>query len=248
MQKVENNRVENNLENNLREVKDKLAGDQNMLLNAFRLETFYKKYRIYIFIIIAAIVVFGIYKGFSYYSNLNHKEKLHNILNELSQKDLDSTKKNELLSQLKSQDSILYDFYMYDTLHNLSVLELKQEENLNTLKQLIDSKDPLIAALSAYQYAAITEDVSLLQSYNFGSLEILKDRASLLAAYLYLKKNDIAKSRELLNGIKQRKDNEHIFRLAKLLKHYGVDILESTESKKDLKSSSLYFGKFIDFS
>lgn len=210
------------LDKNLSEVKDKLAGDQSMLVNAFRLESFYKKYKFWIYIIIAAILGFGVYKGVSHYILQAHRAEVGVILNELASNDIEKNKKTELLNELKAKDSTMYDFYMYDYLRKLSVLQIKEEENLDILKGLMGSKEPLIAEFATYQYGSINEDLGILEAAEFKNTPILRDRARFLAAFLYLQKDEISKARTLLDSIQKRDDNEQIYQMASFLKHYGI--------------------------
>lgn len=230
------NRVENNLERNLHEVKEKLASDQNMLFNAFALETFYKKYKIYIFAFIALIIAVIAYFSISAYINSYHKEKMIELMNKIMAKDIDEAQKTQLLEQLKKEDSKLYDFYMLENLQKLSPLEIKDSKNMEILKSLMSSKEPLIADMATYQYAVFEQDLSLLESYAFATSPLLRDRARFMAAYLHLQKGEIALAHALLNSITKRDDNAQIYELATLLKHYGLDSIESkTESTIESK-------------
>ncbi|MWV61892.1 hypothetical protein DCO58_07140 [Helicobacter saguini] len=233
-------RVENNLERNLQEVKDKLASDQNMLFNAFALESFYKKYKIWIFVAVAVIIGVIAYFSISAFVASHHKEKMVEIMNEINAKDVEESRKEQLLGELQKQDSILYDFYMFENLQKLSPLEIKDSKNLEILKSLMQSKDPLIADFASYQYGVFTESLDILESHSFATSPLLKDRARFFAAYLHLQKGEIALAHALLNSITKRDDNEQIYELATLLKHYGLDSIESNlqNSIKDSKNST----------
>ncbi|WP_181882389.1 hypothetical protein [Helicobacter didelphidarum] len=210
------------LENDLHEVKAKLAKDQNLLVNAFRLESFYRKYKIWIFIIIGLLVAFALYQGIILYINHHKQEKTNKIANELARTNLTQEERATQMQKLQEQNPELYDFYRYVELQNLNGLELKEEKNLEILKGIMDSKHPLIAALATYQYASLTQNLDMLENFNANVSHVLRDRARFQAAYLYIQQNNIAKAHEILNSISLRENNQYIYQMANQLKHYGI--------------------------
>ncbi len=227
------------VENNLHEVKEKLAKDQNLLVSAFRLETFYKKYKKFIFIVFGLIVLFGIYQGIMIYQEHRTTTQANELMNTLYSKTATDEEKKHAEAILATIKPTLYDFYRYTQLQNLNPLQLKNDENLALLQQLSQSKNPLIAALASYQYASLSENLELLEHFNADVAPILRDRARFQAAYLYLQNNNMQKAHEILQSIQFNGNNQIVARMATLLRHYGVhtDMLSHTKvdatNKKD---------------
>ena len=230
------------VENNLHEVKDRLAKDQNLLVSAFRLETFYKKYKIYIFIIILLLVIFGIYKGIMAYQEHRTTEQVNELLNTLYSKTISDDEKKTIESKLAKIKPTLYDFYRYTQLQNLSLLQLKSDENLAILKELSQSENPLIATLASYQYAVFSENLEMLENFKADIAPILSDRAKFQAAYLYMQNNNIKKAHEILKTIQPNENNQIVSHMASLLRHYGVTEEnkenEKNQNKSDIESSA----------
>lgn len=221
------------LQNNLHEVKEKLAKDQNLLFNAFRLESFYRKYKIWIFILIAILIALGSYYGILCYLDFRKQQESENIINKLYDKNLAAEQRKEIEQQLHIINPILYDFYRYTSLQHFSILELKKEENLQILKEIMQSQNSLIAALATYQYATLTQDISMLEHFDSKPSNVLRDRAVFQAAYLYMQQNDIKRAQELLDSIQPRDNNQYIYRLATLLRHYGITQTDNVATQKD---------------
>lgn len=214
------------VEKNLHEVKERLAEDQNLLVSAFRLETLYKRYKKYIFIIISLLVIFGIYKGITAYREHRTTEEADKLLNTLYSKTVSDDEKKIAESKLATIKPILYDFYRYTKLQNLSPLQIKSDENLAILKELSQSKNPLIATLASYQYASFSENLEMLENFKADVAPILRDRARFQAAYLYIQNNNIQKAQEILKSIQPSENNQIVVKMASLLRHYGVSEAE----------------------
>lgn len=210
------------LEKNLHDVKEKLTKDQDLLVNAFRLESFYKKYKNIIFIILALVVLFGIYQGIAYYRDYTRQQNVERLINKLSSKNLNPNERKEIEQEIQQNNSDFYDFYRYTLLQNLSILEIKNPENIQELERLAHSKNAIIAALASYQYATFTEDIEKLENFKAQDLEILEDRAKFQAAYLYIQQGNIKKAHEILDGIQPNENNSYVYNMAMRLKHYGI--------------------------
>ncbi len=215
------------IEKNLNEVKDKLTKDQNLLVSAFKLETFYKKYKKIIFLAIAFVIAFGVYKGIAMYQEYRIKVLSNTILNKLYDNKIIGEDKKAIEKELLDTNPILYDFYQYNKLQNLSTLQLKSNENLAILQQLSRSNDLFISSLASYQYATLTENIQMLQDFESNISPILQDRAKIQVAYMYMKDNDIKKANEILDSIKSNTNNQFTYRMALLLKHYGITKLNA---------------------
>ena len=221
------------IEKNLHDVKDKLTKDQNLLVSAFKLETFYKKYKNFLFLAVALLVLFGIYMGIRAYTEHRTNSQANELMNTLYSKNLteeDRKKTEETLATIKPD---LYDFYRYTQLQNLSLLQLKSDENLAVLEQLSKSNNELVATLASYQYAVFGEKLELLEDFKSDSMPILRDRARFLAAYLYMQNNNTQKAREILESIQPRDNNKLVAEMATLLKHYGVSNQDSNTQNTD---------------
>lgn len=225
------------LKDNLNDAKSKLSSDQTLLISAFRLESFYRKNKILIYIIIVLAILFGIYKGYEHYMDSKMRQESEAIMNELySVRLIDDRKRSELESKLEKSNPVLYDFYVYTTLQKLSLPELGEKKNLDKLHSIMDSKNKLIATLATYQYATISENLDLLENFSDEVSKLLRDKARYQAAYLYMQKGEVKRAREILSSITLRDDNQDVYNMAVRLRHYGV-ALES-DTKDSIKDSA----------
>ena len=207
-------------------VVDALTRDKDAIVQAFRLEAVYKKYKTLIFVLLAISIVLGAFFAFNSYKKSKNEEESRSIIFKLQS--ASAEEKTELESKLKSLSPVLHDYYIYTKLQDLPASQLLQEENLAMLDELSKSKHPLIAALASYQRASLTKDAAKLEAFDppWKSQEgadssILRDRARLQAAYLYLQNNEIEKAHEILDSIAA--GNGRMRNLAKGLRHYGIE-------------------------
>ncbi|STQ85902.1 hypothetical protein LS73_007235 [Helicobacter muridarum] len=238
------------LENNLQKITDKLAKDQSSIISAFRLEMLYKKYKVLFFMVISVVSFVIIFYAISSYQIKQTREKSNQILSKLYKipaSDETSNEQKKLEAELQIIAPSLYDFYIYTNLQRLSNAQLLQEENLSKLKKLTESKNELIATLATYQYTVISQDLKSMESFQskwlnkkdkdtLNNNDILKDRLTLQAAYIYMQNNNIQKAHQLLDSITPKENNQYVLKTARELIHYGVgmdkDIVESSQIKE----------------
>ncbi|RDU73673.1 hypothetical protein CQA66_00315 [Helicobacter aurati] len=238
------------LESNLHKITERFTKDQNSIANAFRLEILYRKYKVLIFtivfIFIAGIIFFTIH---SYRAKqiLEESNQIFSQLREMSNDESKLQERKKLEEQLQHIAPVLYDFYIYTQLQDLPLTQLMQEENLAKLQNLFKSKNELIATLAIYQHAILTQDLHALESFYSKWIDkketqssyfndILRDRALLQAAYIYLQNDNIAKAHELLDSITLKDGNQYIFKIAKELRHYGL--LDNALNSQTIQSNN----------
>lgn len=187
-------------------------------------------------------MIFGIYKGIMAYQEHRTTEQVNELLNTLYSKTISDDEKKTIESKLAKIKPTLYDFYRYTQLQNLSLLQLKSNENLAILKELSQSENPLIATLASYQYAVFSENLEMLENFKADIAPILSDRAKFQAAYLYMQNNNIKKAHEILKTIQPNENNQIVSHMASLLRHYGVTEEnkenEKNQNKSDIESSA----------
>lgn len=189
----------------IRNVKNELSQDQNLLLSAFKLESFYKKYKIIIFFIIAIIILvvaFFVITGIMKKQSIREGGEILYSLEKI--KDLDSKKIEDLEKRLSVLNPKLYDFYIFNKLSKIPETTLMQKENIEILKRLQDSKNEFISTMAKYEYLNVTRDENGLSNFKVDlrsqndNLE-LSNQAKFQAVYLYIKNNELDKAKGLLD-------------------------------------------------
>jgi len=187
------------IKNSIEEVKKELTTDEQMLVSAFKLEKFYKKHKIKIFIVVGALVAFF---GGKAVMDMIEENRL-NSANEAYlalEKNPNNTK---ALETLKSKNPKLYELYTYkraviskDT-KSLSALDAKNEE--------------FISDMSHYH-------LYLFENKPMES-QIYKDFALIDSAVLYIKEGKINEAKNLLSIIDEKSP---VYNISKLINHYTI--------------------------
>lgn len=185
------------LKDNLKAVKTELNTEEQFIENFIKGERFIRKYKFYIFALIAILILwFAI-------SFINNKINENNIKesNEIYTNLLYDPNNKELLGKLKDKNINLYAiFLMKEFSNNTDNNEFKQElQNL--------SKDSNINLLLRNIILTSLHEKSIF----------LKNYDKILQAYKLLKENKIEEADILLSQIK---DNSSLSQIAKNLKHY----------------------------
>ncbi|GEM_PF-116425 len=197
--------------------KEELTQDEKVLAGLIKIERFYKRNKMAIIAVAAAIVVGGIGYG---------------VMNYLQEQRL--TRANEALLALWQNPS---DKSAWQTLekNNPSLAALAKLQfatkngDIESLEDLAKSKDEIVSDLATYHLAVFKESADKIKNYRIKKGALLKDFALLDEAYLLMKAGKIAEGKERLSLISENSPLEPV---AKMLDHYGVTALNT---KKKIK-------------
>jgi hypothetical protein len=177
-------------------VKTELSSDEKVLESAFKLETFYKKYKVVIWGVVAALLLFFVVSTGMEALRQSKLESANQALLTLQNKPDDAN----ALSILKENNPALYEVYVFS--------QAARKEDVKTLSSLAGSKNAIIADMSRYTAAAIEKKP--VDSKLYTELAYFEE------AYVLLKKGEVEKAKaklELIDGRSQ------LASFAKLLEH-----------------------------
>ena len=187
------------IQDDVKYVKSELSGDEKILESAFKLETLYKKYKLLIWGIVAAVFLF--------FAGSTAMESLHNArladANEAFltlQKNPSDTSAQEVL---KTKNPALFELFTFS--------QAAQKQDISALKTLTSSTNEVIADSSKYVTATLEKKETESKLY--------KEMADLEAAYLALKSGNVNHAKEKLELIDGR---SAVAPLATLLKHAAL--------------------------
>ncbi|MDY0403119.1 hypothetical protein [Sulfurovum sp.] len=185
---------------NIAEVKQELSSDEKVLESAFKLETFYKKYRVAIWSVVALLALFFIGKS-SIMSGIEEGRlsEANNAFLTLQQNPEDSA----ALNTLKEKNPALFELYSY-----AQAAKKEDKAVLNTLSQ---SSNTVISDASRYTLAVMENKTADSALY--------KEMVLLEEAYLAIENNEMAKAQETLGMIDPRSP---VAALAQLMKHSTI--------------------------
>ncbi len=195
---------------NLEAIKKEFENDEKMLENAFRLERFFKKYKYVLLGILAVLIAWIVYVNVYNFMQEKKALEISEIYDELI-----NAPENEILRELLQEKSPeLYDLFLYA----YSVRNNDKE----TLSSLAESKNQIVSNLVKYEVASANKDKQALANINSD----FKNLAKLQEAYLFLKEDNIAKMREILESIPE---GSLEFEIAQFMGHYGITKLPKEE-------------------
>ena len=187
------------IKDNVNYVKGELKGDEKVLESVLKAETFYKKNKMTIWAIAAAIVLFF---GGKAAVGAWHEHKMNNA-NEALLTLQKNPKDSSALESLKSNNPVLFELYSYH-----KAIEAK---NAKELSELASSKNPLIADISKYSSKVLESKSS--DSVYYKEMSLIED------AYIALKAGKKEEAKEKLELIDARSP---VAQVAELLKHYTI--------------------------
>ena len=187
------------IKDNVNYVKGELKGDEKVLESVLKAETFYKKNKMTIWAIAAAIVLFF---GGKAAVGAWHEHKMNNA-NEALLTLQKNPKDSSALESLKSNNPVLFELYSYH-----KAIEAK---NAKELSELAGSKNPLIADISKYSSKVLESKSS--DSVYYKEMSLIED------AYIALKAGKKEEAKEKLELIDARSP---VAQVAELLKHYTI--------------------------
>ncbi|MCB4773752.1 MAG: hypothetical protein LGB71_00395 [Sulfurovum sp.] len=177
-------------------VKTELSSDEKILESAFKLESFYKKYKIMIWgTVIVLLLIFTIKTGMDaiYRSKL---EAANKALSTLQQK----ADNAEARKVLKEKNPALYELFEFS--------QAIKKKDIAALKVLSGSKNEIISDISQYSIDAIEQKSTSSKFY--------KDLSYFEQAYLSIKAGDKKRAKNKLRLIDERSP---LFMPAKILEH-----------------------------
>ena len=194
------------MKNELELIKKEFENDEKILESAFKLERFFKKYKVLLISLVVVILAWISFVVIYDYLEEKRTDEISAIFNELNE----SPNNENLRNELKKLNPELYDLFLF------SLNELDE-------KDALESKNELIKILATYDNASKNKDFDKLTSVakdtNLGEFSILQ------AAFLARENNDFKKMRELLKEVK----NAELQEFVKAMQHYGI-LIEKAES------------------
>jgi hypothetical protein len=184
------------IKDDVRYVKTELSSDEKVLESAFKLETFYKKYKVVIWGIAGALLLFFVVSTGMEALRQSKLESANEALLTLQNKPEDT----QALAVLKENNPALYELYLFSS--------AVKKEDAKALLALEGSKNDILADMSRYTVGAMEKKPV--------DSKIYTEWAYLEEAYVAIKSGDIrtAKSKlELIDG------RSSLSMLAKLLEH-----------------------------
>lgn len=214
------------LNNKLNQVKDELIHDQSLLVQAFKLESFFRKYRVLIIAFGVILLALIAYFVISNYNEGKKNAEASLLFNEIVLKNQNKQDTKDLEDKLKALNPVLYDYYIFNFLANLSYDALMQKENLDKLESISNSKDEYIKQMASYTLASLKQDLDGLSKaaeYSFLNNN-MKNLIYMQLAYIYIQNNNIKKAQDTL--LKTTSDginaDVRFNSFISHLKHYGV--------------------------
>ncbi len=187
------------IKDNINEVKKEFTTDEQMLVSAFKLEKFYKKHKIKIFISLA-IVVLAV--GGKQIADLIEQNRL-NSANEAYLTLLKDSKNNQALSTLKDKNPLLFELYNYKN--------AVESGDTKALEKLVASKNSLISDISGYHLSVLEKKEASSDIYN--GMAIINN------ANILIKKGKISEAKNQLALIDE---NSPVYNISKIIKHYTI--------------------------
>lgn len=201
------------VKNNLKQIQEEFKDDEKLLESAFKLERFYRKYKYYMFAIVAFLVLWFGYSQLVSYQKERQTQKTSMIYDQL----LKDPQNQVLLDNLKANSKDLFSLYKY--------AQAVKQGDKRVLEGLKNSQNPLIKILVDYQFASYSQNLEDLQKMHTTPM---RDLAILQEVYLLQKEGRFLEARVLLEQIQK---TSNIYPIASLLKHYGILVDPNLESK-----------------
>ena len=187
------------IKDNVNYVKKELSGDEKVLESALKIETLYKKHKIKIWSVVAALVLFF---GGKAAMDAMHEAKLaeaNQAFLTLQTKPDDA----QALRTLKEKNQALFELFTY--------AQAAKKQDIKALGALAGSNSEIIADASAYTVATLERRSSDSKLY--------KEMALFEEAYLLIKAGDTKRAKAKLELIDERSP---LAMLAQLLKHSTI--------------------------
>ncbi|MEY3090648.1 MAG: hypothetical protein RL113_964 [Pseudomonadota bacterium] len=187
------------IQDNVNYVKNELTGDERVLESAFKLEAIYKKYKLYLWALVGAGILF---LGGSAIVDALHEaklEKANKAFLTLQQKSDDAAS----LKTLQENNPALYELYTY--------AQAMKQQDTQTLAALAKSTNAVVSDASAYALGALSQKPV--------DSELYKELSLFEEAYLALHTGDLKKAQSKLDLID---DRSPLAVVAQFLKHSTI--------------------------
>jgi len=188
-------------------VREELNSEEKFFEKAVITEKFVKKYKNVMIGSIVAIVVL-VSANIAYEANQQSKRDSANKAISQLNKDFKDTK---ALAELKSSSLPLYNVWTFS--------KAVVDKDVATLKELQNSKTPIVGDLAKYELAQDTNDAKALIDYSLKQNAIYKDLALVQSAIMLMYDGKTKEAHEELIKVSQESSLNNI---AKALLHYGV--------------------------
>jgi hypothetical protein len=187
------------IQDDVKYVKRELSGDEKVLESAFKIEELYKKYKVVIWIVAAAIILFFVGSAVMDAMKQAKLEEANNAFLTLQTKADDA----KALETLKKKNPALFELYTFS--------QAAKNSDAKVLNALTSSKNSIIADSSKYTASAIEKKPVDSKLYN--------EMALLEEAYISIKSGDVKKAKSKLELIGERSP---LSMLARLLEHSTI--------------------------
>lgn len=184
------------IKDNVAFVKKELSGDEQVLESALKLETLYKKYKIFIWAVIVAIVLFFVAKnvmGMIKDANLIEANQAFLTLQE-------KPKDTQALKILEEKNPTLFELFSY--------AQAVKVQDTVTLKTLVSSTNSIVSDASNYALATLEKKPSHSTLY--------KEMGLINEAYLAIQSGNIKKAKNKLTLVPEE---SALASIASLLTH-----------------------------
>jgi hypothetical protein len=174
---------------NIEFVKKELSNEEKFLETSMKLESFWKKYKILVFI----VVIISIVATAIYFANDYLKTKDLIASNEAYSKLLENPEDSNSLEVLKTKNPKLYDVYIFQ--------EAIKNHDIEKLKTISSKNINILSDLSAIENSMISKDIKSINNYTYKDKAILKDYAIVQEVFLLIENKEYEKAKTRLEAI-----------------------------------------------
>lgn len=187
------------IQDNINVAKEQFESDEKMLASAFKLEKFYKKYKLLILGTVGAVVLFFGGRAVMDMVEANRLASANEAYMKLSIDKTDTTARAEL----KDKNPLLFELFEYKN--------AMDSNNTELLKTLSSSNNELISDISGYHLA--------IMKGTEASSKLYAEVALLNNAHLLIKEGKISEAKDELSSIEE---SSPLYNLSKIMKHYTI--------------------------
>ena len=189
------------IQDDVKYVKKELSGDEKVLESAFKIEELYKKYKLVVWVVVAAVILFFV--GSTVMSAIKQAklEDANSAFLTLQSKADDA----QALETLKTKNPALFELYTFS--------QAAKNSDAKTLNSLTSNKNSIIADSSKYTAASI--DKKPVDSKLYKEMSLLEE------AYVSIKDGDVKNAKAKLELIDERSP---LSMLARLLEHSTIKV------------------------
>lgn len=174
-----------NIGKNFNEIRESFSSDEKMIESAFKLERIYKKYKVFLWVLIVGVIL----AISAYFINEYYKEqyaiKYTKIYNDLLKEP-----NNDLLKEkLKNGNKALYNIFLFK--------EAISKDNIADLNEVSNSDDfvSYVASYTIGTFDRNVDELAKIDKFSLGSY------ANLQRAYLLVQSNEFDLAKEVLDKI-----------------------------------------------